>query len=654
MFLNRADFPLSSGAPALLLGVAFLLGLAPTAGAGTVFPLLVLGWGIWEFIHGKKTLDPAELALGGLLCVGLLSLGRVVDVSSAVRQLTGMGLALSFYRLLREAPNPKTRFLFRQCVHVFGGVISGWAAASRWGGGPPFFWPDQPQYQAFVVAVSFVLSLEGLREGGWKKPYPLILTGVTGVGLLLLPSRSGLLAAAAGTVFWVGGRWGARKVLALLFLGAAGAIFLSEETWEHVLKMSDAISFRRTDIWVSALQGLRSAPWLGWGPGQFGMLYQHHAAPQDLGLVRMTIFTSYAHNDFLQLATEYGIPLTLGAMGLFFWGGWRGRKEGTVLGERAAMGAVVVFCLFNYPLSLPFNALLASGLAALGCRGGGEILWSSRAKGVFRRGIAVSLVGVAVLSALLLMGILFRNIGPEVWAARFPPWDAEYLLDRAEARMHGPTEPAGSPSSIESDLREALRRFPGSPRGALLLIHWALEHKTPPDLKTAQETCQTAVSHFPTNAILHLKKGRVLFLAGEREAARASVHRALRLEPHFRDAALLLGEILRREGRPEQAERWLARTLSVAARPLPWTSAPPYPTAILRFRREEFLTQLARCQLDQGKNTEALSTLRSFPQGSSEMFSLAAEAARRLGRTAEADRWGRLSQSLRAGETREE
>jgi O-antigen ligase len=177
-------------------------------------------------------------------------------------------------------------------------------------------------------------------------------------GVFFFPSRSGLISAVVGATVFCFLRWG-RTALSMGAAGICGAVtLLSADQVAQFLKMQDALSFRRKDIWTSALRGIMEKPWGGWGPGQFETLYQHHAIPQDIGPVRLNIFTAYAHNDYLQLASEYGVPLALfflGGVGYYFW--QRRWKTSFLSGFSAAL-AGGAFCAFNHPLAFPMNAPL--------------------------------------------------------------------------------------------------------------------------------------------------------------------------------------------------------------------------------------------------------------------------------------------------------
>jgi hypothetical protein len=103
------------------------------------------------------------------------------------------------------------------------------------------------------------------------------------LGLILSGSRGGWLILAAGLVARYLG-----ALTALILLLAAAIIF----TYHPGL--TDSI---RLQIWVVAYRGLTL---LGWGPGNFDLVFYRDAAD-------VVMHPQFVHNDYLQLAFEFGI-----------------------------------------------------------------------------------------------------------------------------------------------------------------------------------------------------------------------------------------------------------------------------------------------------------------------------------------------------------
>ncbi len=65
-------------------------------------------------------------------------------------------------------------------------------------------------------------------------------------------------------------------------------------------------------LWKSGLMSILDKPLLGWGPGNFGIAYLKHRDSID-GIV------NYAHNDFIQVFVELGIPTGIAFISLIIW-----------------------------------------------------------------------------------------------------------------------------------------------------------------------------------------------------------------------------------------------------------------------------------------------------------------------------------------------
>jgi hypothetical protein len=71
-----------------------------------------------------------------------------------------------------------------------------------------------------------------------------------------------------------------------------------------------------------------------------------------------------------------------------------------------------------------------------------------------------------------------------------------------------------------------------------------------------------------------------------------------------------------------------------------------YPAAIVAFQKELFLLEIARCQLDQGRNKDVVATLQQTSMWTADHFLLAAEASRRRGEKNLAERWQKRGEAL--------
>jgi len=95
----------------------------------------------------------------------------------------------------------------------------------------------------------------------------------------------------------------------------AGGVAVAVAGWELLwrrLQAGDWMVYRR-QIWASTLEMIAARPLTGFGPGTFQTVYPAFAR-FDVGLV-----VNHAHNDWLELAAEAGLPFGLLAAAMALW-----------------------------------------------------------------------------------------------------------------------------------------------------------------------------------------------------------------------------------------------------------------------------------------------------------------------------------------------
>ncbi len=200
---------------------------------------------------------------------------------------------------------------------------------------------------------------------------------VLAAGIFASHSRMGLLSATAGAALTAGvwlarGRGGGRRagVLAAAALAAALlAAWLGPEPVMSRFRSASADAGGRLALWQESIALVRARPLLGAGWGAFPLLYtQVQATELDLAV-------DHAHNDYLELATEFGIPgamllvaLALGLMLRAVRHARRGRPSPLVyqaMGAAGGIAALGVHSLADFNLRLPANALVFATLLGI-------------------------------------------------------------------------------------------------------------------------------------------------------------------------------------------------------------------------------------------------------------------------------------------------
>lgn len=209
--------------------------------------------------------------------------------------------------------------------------------------------------------------------------------GIGLVALLLTHSRAGIICALLGVVVMLAGlflqrrqSWGALiTVVLLLGLGFMATFsMLGDATHQRLASVGYATSERATLYNITA-QALYTVPYTGSGLGTFEETFRAARTPQlSLGLATRV---DYAHNTWLQLALEIGLPAfalllcTVGWLLMRLLTGLTDRRRGITypalgLGAAALVGT---HGLVDFSLQIPglaYTAMLVLGLALAQCQ----------------------------------------------------------------------------------------------------------------------------------------------------------------------------------------------------------------------------------------------------------------------------------------------
>lgn len=192
---------------------------------------------------------------------------------------------------------------------------------------------------------------------------------VTLPGLILVHSRTAILALGIGLFCWT---WKFNKRLAtisLILVGFLGIVFY----WNNFNMFSIK---ERFDLWADTIQGFKI---FGNGVGSFEILFPYYAIHIDTELAR----PRYAHNDLLQIIFEFGIGSILFLMVLFDV--FKARKaEGIIL------FTVCIVALFTYPMHVPAPAFIAFLVAGyiIGCDATNRVNRFNIGSDLFKRDIS--------------------------------------------------------------------------------------------------------------------------------------------------------------------------------------------------------------------------------------------------------------------------
>jgi O-antigen ligase len=352
---------------------------------------------IWMAFPGREFVAESFGATGAPL--GWLPLS--LDTNSTKEDLIFIAPALAFFTAaLTVNANQRIYFVLTLLGVVLASIILGLAQKFQ---GPASslyiyelgslhnasgFFANRNFFAALLYATvpfAVALALNWIRGGKTHKIvgpiFALIFIAVIIVGLGAAESRMGIILAFFAILLSIPLIWtthgqsiGSRGLVIMMFV----AVFLiAQFGLVAILRLAatDSVSDYRTTIYAVSFSTLRSFFPIGSGFGSFVPLYAMHETPS----VVTTAFVNHAHNDWLELVLEGGLPMAILLVAYLAWYAsatyniWsRGRDNSEdLLLKAASISIALLLChsFFDYPLRTPtlmvlfavLNGFLACG-----------------------------------------------------------------------------------------------------------------------------------------------------------------------------------------------------------------------------------------------------------------------------------------------------
>jgi hypothetical protein len=544
---------LPKSAPAILLAWAFALQGAKTPQAFCVWAGIALGLSAWTLYQQPDAYLDALRHPAWLLLFTGVGLGYVFSTNKSLSlyPTTQLLIYLFVWPLLMLTLRDDDRPLFWKVVQAVA-LISGVLSALQLRRTPVIGWlPINPAFNAMWMAslslalISRAMDTHPTRIEKWTH---LLTAAFLSICIVLSSSRMALLAWVVGALALllhptIGSRIRKRSlglgILGLAIFACYPEIFLGR----FQIVPGTPVQLHRAKIWRTGLLGMLDHPFGGYGLDTFEMAYQRHAFPVNENPVRFGKTTEFAHNEFIQLGAELGIPLLV----CLLWAFGRGvRNAFRDPHARTALGVVTALCvgaMFNPVWHMPllaFWTLVWAAAIPSSWKPPAPILASAA------RSLRATVYGMLVLCAGLAgwFGLRQRWADQGRWdqIVRWSPYDAEALK-----------EIAFSKPDLGERLTYLQKASAASPSDIYLLEHLA-----------------TALENYPEKA--HYERAievytRVLSLAPSRATDALALGRLLFRERHF-PAALLWFQAARTiEPNYWESDLWIARTLSLMNRP---------------------------------------------------------------------------------------
>jgi len=525
-----------------------------------------------------------------------------------VRTVLATGLVISLVGLAEQLfPNGKPLWIFSPYD---------WAGGSAWGARcfGPFANPDHfADYLAMVwpFALSGMLFPNLLGKVRDRIAVP-ILCGTVGLvvlaALLATASRGGWLAAVVGSgvVFALsarlpkdsqpglfrGGTWPKRVVAlggALIVAVCVASLFTSTASRSEAdTRLNSALQqesvWERTQVSRNSLPMIGEFPLFGVGLGAWPEIYPKYAPPPwD------NVFMNAVHNEYIQFAAEVGLFGVVLGVGFIALAGLRIGSGIMALAPEsfpiaiacaAALAAVATHSIFDFPLRVPANALLATiclGMLVRMCAGVGPRDEQSSAAGWRQRAAAAGILALCLVAIAVTVGQQRRPF----------PYDIR------------------RPRTVDDAVADILR-YPTSAR-----LHLGLAQllNLPSQTQIRDAELDAALELDPTNPGARDLYAAALVLSGKRTQALQEIQRSVFYAPDLGDHYYLNGRVIPWLMPDEQGAIIAGLKSASAAGYLPASNALALLYENLGRHREEgeFLEQAARSILDPAAKSAMLS-----------------------------------------------
>ncbi len=508
------------------------------------------------------------LELSGLLVVFFLMLPRFVQPRRFLTLFAGLGLLWAtklIWFCWQSAPGDPIAWIRFQMTDVE----------------PWIFYPNPKHLAVFLIPFFFLLPEQPGLPSSIKK----IFLGLSALIVLRLKSLGALIGMMMGWLWGVRKSW--IKLSAGVFIIVAGLIFLRAVN-------SSATKWERFGIWRSALKVWSQSPWQGVGPGVFAGAFHQVKEPRTEGVGHYLMDARYAHNEFLDLWTAFGILGLIIVLALV----WEARKSIQEPEKQKALWGLAAASFFDFCLHTPLIALMVVGLAA---PKGIENQKGSSLAALLAVGLGLGLFAAPVFGPALEKEseecIALKDFPAalrcERAAVSLNPWDAQtadresqfyekfYLATQDETWRKKADDAWTTAAQLEQAdgnlIFEKAKRY--GKRYEL--------HPTPEGLKVASEAWGEAEKASPLNAYVPFEEGFFWIQAGRlsREPlwgaggygaqATECYKKATILEPNFTAAWLNLGlaeeQAARQKGTARAGKADLKRAWSLYTR---WKDAP--------------------------------------------------------------------------------
>lgn len=433
--------------------------------------------------------------------------------------------------------------------------------------GYPLLGKNNYGYSALLIAGGVVLYLNRTHARFFV---PTLITVFLLGGLYLCNSRSVTVGLVFSLLFLY------RCNLSRKIIGAiVGMVLFWVLLWPEnvaqffeILKNPDEIKGRIV-IWETALMAIKSNPLFGFGLGNFETAYLQFQQPSH-DILRFSRTTSFAHNDFLQLASTAGLPALIFLM-IFF---------GKVLVSTPLrknpepLSVLIIFfshALFNFSVYLPLHGLILSGFI-------GILLSGSREK-------KMKIDSKFILLPLFLAPFLIFYAASEIARKRENYSLAAQLMPIRSDIWYEWALQDQNPKDTLLKLEHALK-WNASDAFAWSRLARHLRAHEPKNRHRIESSFEKSIQLAPYHAPFQIDAGFHYLSINDNQKAKDNFTRAAHLEPNAALPRLALSLVYLKENKRSQAKKMLLMALNLEKKYAALSSSSPYARYLMLLDQE--------------------------------------------------------------------
>ncbi len=444
---------------------------------------------------------------------------------------------------------------------------------------PPFStFPNQNIFASFLlIPLSLTLGrlLSGRERGRAKRIFLGIMTALFLFAIITTRSRGTFLSLALIVIFLgylKSKRYGLVALASLILISS----LLPTPVNSPLVRLmtiggKDPYAYTRISIWKSALFIIRDHPFLGTGLGTFEDAFPRYSFPVEGVFARFGKKASFAHNEYLQLASEIGIF----ALGILLWLLYaffqkarelfktlQGKEEyGLAIGLVAGITGVLIHSLVDFPLHAPAVTILLTINA-------GIVMGLSSSLTIHHSPFAVLGKRYYLYLVLIILILGYAIIAPylaDTYAERGEyrkaiaqnPLCGEYHYELANLYVKQYRETGDSyyrPSACE-EFKRAIRLEPRNGYYHRCLAKFYHQNFTGKSrIEPTIREMKKALGLSPYDCFFHYELGSIYAHEKRYEEAIHHYKKAIELEPNYAQAHYNLGQIYEELGKMEIAK----------------------------------------------------------------------------------------------------